>query len=315
MNFDVTLPPGPQDPVDALEDPILEAFPVMVDAAENFCRGRHEPGGGCYHYHRLRPYLRAIRFREAVWRHGPRFLAAFRALAATREVRRVLISGSADYSLLAHVLHAFRGVGVEPEVTVMDLCEAPLAINRWYAGRMGARITTVARSVFDYSAPAPFDLITTDNFFSQFTPDQQGEIVRRWWHWLRPGGVIVGTQTVTNAAGEERRRRTTEENVAMRDKVLREVARLALPGAVPLEELGRWIDVYRARDASHHPFGSAEDVLRLCEDNGFLVDRSDLLPATAREQLRQTEKNLKKRDRLHFVARRRNEPPRHTPAP
>ena len=54
-----------------------------------------------------------------------------------RGPRRVLISGAADYSILAYVLWACRENGLDAEVTVLDRCDTPLLLNTWYAEQGG----------------------------------------------------------------------------------------------------------------------------------------------------------------------------------
>lgn len=43
----------------------------------------------------------------------------------------MLISGTADYSMLAHLLQAYRNVEAAVHVTVLDRCETPLYLCRW----------------------------------------------------------------------------------------------------------------------------------------------------------------------------------------
>ena len=101
----------------------------MVDAARRLCQRSNRREESCFHYHRLWPYLRRIGYRGSAWRHAAHYVNSYRAVARGGG-SRVLISGCADCSMLAHVVHAFRAEGVEPEVTVLDVCEAPLFINK-----------------------------------------------------------------------------------------------------------------------------------------------------------------------------------------
>ena len=43
--------------------------------------------------------------------------------------RRVLICGSADYGMLAQLLHAYRLEKVEPEVVMIDRCLTAVRVN------------------------------------------------------------------------------------------------------------------------------------------------------------------------------------------
>lgn len=289
-------------------DPIKEAYPLMMRAAETLCCGRNTPGRGCYAYHRAWPFKRMIGHHGSVWRHGAAYLASFRELASSGKVQRILISGSADYSLLAHVWHAYQLEGVQPEITILDYCEAPLAINRWYAERVGARIDTVACNIFEYHVDRAFDLITTDNFLSQFTPVDRQRIVRQWWTLIRPGGYAVGAQTVRNSADTSRRSYTPDQVAARRDRILEQVQGRDPTGYLAPEALGPLIEAYYANRVSY-PFRDADDVRSLLARNGFLMERGEMLSSEARERLRRNHIGFRKRDRVHFVAQRVDELP------
>lgn len=303
----------PTAPSPAPEDPIVEAYPMMMDAAENLCCGRHAPGGGCYPYHRGWPFKRMIGHHGSVWRHGAAYLASFRALARAGNIRRILVSGSADYSLLAHVCHAYRHEGVEPEITVLDYCPAPLAINRWYAERIGIRIDTVACDILKYEPAQSFDLISTDNFLSQFTPADRHQIVRRWWKLLRPGGVTVGAQGVRNSADVSRRSYTPEQAVARREKILHQVQGRDPTGYLAPEAIGPIIEAYYL-NRSTYPFRDADDVNQLLTANGFHLERGEMLSAEERARLHSSHLDSRQRDRVHYVARRLDELPPAAPS-
>ena len=99
-----------------IDDPIDEAFPVAIEAARRFCRGRGDLDSLCLTYHSLWPRLRRIGRTGSIWLHSERYGAAFRSCARAG-LNRILISGSADYSMLAHVLAAFHAEDVDPHIT------------------------------------------------------------------------------------------------------------------------------------------------------------------------------------------------------
>jgi SAM-dependent methyltransferase len=101
---------------------------------------------------------------------------------------RVLISGTADYSLLAQILPV---VGKEARVTVLDRCATPLALNRWYARREGMRISTRHADILDYRPRERFDVICTHSFLGQFPPRRRARLLARWHDMLHPGGQVL----------------------------------------------------------------------------------------------------------------------------
>src|SRR5262245_58823293 len=76
-----------------------------------------------------------------------------RAVTAATGAPRVLISGAADYAMLDFVHKTLHSRGVNADVTVTDLCETPLALNRWYAERCSCRVTTVCCGRVALSSP------------------------------------------------------------------------------------------------------------------------------------------------------------------
>ncbi len=53
--------------------------------------------------------------------------------AFRRGITRILISGAADYALLARIVTMASRHNATPEITVLDRCETPLRLNSWYA--------------------------------------------------------------------------------------------------------------------------------------------------------------------------------------
>src|SRR5262245_36311726 len=110
------IPPS----VEAPQEPLELSAPLARRLAPQLCHKDPASGESCAWQHGLWQYLRILGMN-----HSPRAHAAFllEALAATaRPGMRVLVSGAADYSMLAHVLAATRAA----EVTVLDVCETPL---------------------------------------------------------------------------------------------------------------------------------------------------------------------------------------------
>ena len=248
-----------------VDDPIAESFPLMVDAATRLCRKR-DPNGVCFKYHRMWPYLRRLG-RGGVWRYPGHFLDSFRELARDGRSQRVLVSGCADYSLLAYILHAYRAEGVEPVVAISDICEAPLFINRWYAERHNASIRTLACDILDYPEDATLDVITTDNFISRILPNTRSLLLSKWRDLLRPGGKFVATQQ--HIAQDPTFR--DERVKAVRARTL-ELAQ-ANPSVIDIapEAVADYVAEYHAARPSH-PLPSLDELRQLFEDNGFRLE-------------------------------------------
>ena len=253
------------DPIVDVDDPIAESFPLMVDAATRLCRER-DPIGVCFKYHRMWNYLRRLG-RGDVWRYPGHFLDSFREFARDGQSQRVLVSGCSDYSLLAHILHGYRAEGVEPDVAISDICEAPLFINRWYAERHNASIRTVACDILDYPGDATLDVITTDNFIRLIPPNDRSLLLSKWRDLLRPGGKFVATQYI--ALGPIFR---DEMVKAVRARTL-ELAQ-ANPSVIDIapEAVADYAAEYYAAASPSHLLPSLDELRQLFEDNGFRLE-------------------------------------------
>jgi hypothetical protein len=117
---------------------------------------------------------------------------------------RILISGSADYSMFAYVVHALRETellrasGRAAPVHIIDLCPTPLLACRWYSQHVKYPAKTHELDIcgtwkIEDKFPRRFDLITTDAFLTRFSFEDCKKVLARWWDLLNPGGRVVTT--------------------------------------------------------------------------------------------------------------------------
>ncbi len=124
------------------------------------------------------------------------FPQALQMLHHGRDSLRILISGAADYSILAHVLHACQKSGITASITVTDICDTPLKLNEWYAGRAGIKIHTLQADILDYRPETSFDIICSHSFLGQFDAARRTSIVSHWRHLLAQGGAVLTTNRI-----------------------------------------------------------------------------------------------------------------------
>lgn len=178
--------------------------PLARSMASGLCRKDTISGEDCSWYHGLWQDLRLLGLAAAPEKQTTFFHSAFARFS--RSSVRLLISGSADYSILAHVHAACVQHQVTAKITVLDSCETPLFFARWYAERAGFPIETTHADIFSYVSEIPFDVICSHGFLSQFTPPQRAELVRRWFRLLSPAGTALLVNRVRpGSAGIETR--------------------------------------------------------------------------------------------------------------
>jgi hypothetical protein len=211
-------------------------------------------------------------------RHARFYQQALDGVAAAGRRPQVLISGAADYSMLAYVLDAFRGRGIEPAITVLDVCETPLYLNRWYARRVACRIKTLKCSVLESPGSAVFDAACTHSFLGQFSRERRLDLVAAWRRLLRPGAPVITAHPLRPWGADEQNQFTAGQAEAFRAAVLSN--RRKLPEALRNDEAGLARQAERYLKARYgYPVRTGQEVRELFEQGGFRIARLACGPA------------------------------------
>jgi len=259
-------------------EPLNEPLSASADTAYRLALAHCS--SPCRDYHSYWQYFRLIGLISSIGGDSSFLLESFQHLARAG-ARRLLIAAAADYGMLAHVLHAYDAAGVLPEVSVLDRCGTPLALNRWYAERKGVSLATTQADILTFNPQAPFDLLCTHSFLTWLPHAAHAEAVRVWHRALRPGGWLVTAARVREGAPQTAIGFSEPEILAFRQKALK----LALPWAgrlaVTPEQIADAAEAY-ARDKRSHSFASADALRGLLEREGFDIhqfDAGDSAPA------------------------------------
>jgi SAM-dependent methyltransferase len=257
-----------------VDEPLDESAPLALKWAPAMCRKDPATGESCAWNHGPWQFLRLAGLAMTPAYQADFYRDAIARAASRGSVARVLVSAAADYSMLAHALAFIRELGVEPEVTVVDLCETPLALNRWYAERAGATVRTFRSDILEYRDERPFDLVCTHSFLGRFTRGERPRLLARWRELLRPGGAVV---TVNRVQDAERVRFDERQARAFRDAVLRAAERLRGTAGYDAAELARQLEDY-ARHPASNPLRSRGEFLEPFERTRFEIERISWAP-------------------------------------
>ena len=262
-----------------LDEPLLSSAPMAWALAPTLCATDPVTGENCAPYHRLWQYLRILGLVETPPYHAAFFHETLRSVAHREARPRVLVSGTADYSMLAYVVAAFRSRGVDPDVTVLDVCRTPLALNQWYAKRIGLEITTHQVSILDYEAGDGFDVICTHAFLGRFTPPERVTLFGCWKQALRPGGHVITVSPVRPGHPEPMVSFTPEQVEAFAAQVAS--AAKSFGDRFPVDG-GRLAEAARdyARQRRVFPVRGETEVRELLDRSGLGIVRLDHLPST-----------------------------------
>lgn len=179
-------------------DALRKAAPLALALSEKHCTDH------CRCYHGAWGFLRLYDVRRSVFQDHE-FLLDTLEKAARKGLRRVLISGAADFGILSYILEAFASAGVKPYITVVDKCQTPLEINLWYARRMGAEVTVIKSDIHDLDGGI-FDLVVAHNFLNFFNSRQRRDLVAKWVQSLSPEGRIISISRLRPEEPEQSRR-------------------------------------------------------------------------------------------------------------
>lgn len=246
-------------PDEALE----EAARLAREQAGALCRRDPATGESCAWHHGLWPTLRLLGLATAPALHGEFLRPALAGVGGERP--RVLLSGAADHALLALALAAFGAR--KPQTTVLDVCDTPLLLNRWYAERVGRSVATRRANILDFEEADPFDVICTHAFLGNFDTAQRVALARRWHALLKPGGKAIMVNRLRPGCEARWIAFSVEQVWAFRARV----EEAAKPHGLQVPGLGRAAETYARRQAIF-PLGSAQELLALFERAGFDIE-------------------------------------------
>jgi SAM-dependent methyltransferase len=176
-----------------IDEPLQDSALLALHWARDLCEPPGTVGPGCAWYHGSWQALRLFGVFHSIRSDDDFLLPALQRMIA-EGVRRILISGAADYALLARVAWAAGDRARDLRVTVMDQCATPLRLNTWYGERVGMDVQVIHGDVLDLHAHEEYDLICTHSVICFFNSADRRRLLRTWWDSLRPGGVVLTAQ-------------------------------------------------------------------------------------------------------------------------
>lgn len=236
-------------------EPLRESAPLMFQAAHAHCTGG-DGAKDCRAYHAMWQYLRLAGERRAVRVDGPLYVAAAEHLARTGRLERVLISCTADYSILAHIAHGARRGGAKPVFDVVDRCETALRMNAWYGAQRGLTVNAIRASILEFEPRRHYDLICTHSFLEFLPLADRPMLFRLWRQWLASGGKLCFSNLAAERAVPADREGRSGRIVAMTARAIDRLTAMgmALPCDQPtFEALIREAGLWRAQDAPAMP--------------------------------------------------------------
>jgi len=179
-----------------IHEPLAASAPLAKILADTHCSHSSTDSAGCDWYHGAWQFFRLLGLINTICSDDDFFARVLPAFCRDSQ-QHILISGAADYALLARIAAANAdGRGCAPLITVLDRCSTPLLLNLWYAEQVGIPVTIQQTDILRITPRPSYDLVCTHSFLSFFDAEDRGRLVRNWFALLKPGGCVVTAQRV-----------------------------------------------------------------------------------------------------------------------
>jgi hypothetical protein len=265
-----------------LNNALAEWAEIAFAVASLSCSRDHVDNSSCAWYHGSWSALRVLDVVSSPAWHRNFYSSSLSQKIKSATVPRILITGTADFSIVALVLAALKEIDSQPEIHIIDLCQTPLDSCLWYSRRTGGKVAVHKRSVLDSpglllkalggSSNEPFDLIVTDALLTRFESNRAVDIIESWSNLLRPGGSVITTVRLHPRDGSSESASNISDFV---DRVANS-PRLGLkPSKISDDELVHAARVY-AQSITSHNLGDVEDIISLFTRARFVIEHQEL---------------------------------------
>lgn len=184
----------------------LQSADTMQEYAKKYCHSSQLESNpsSCEWYHAAWQYLTALGVIHSPDLHAA-FYVQFFTEASNLETYDILISGTADYAILDHLVKAIpQKMLSNVTISILDLCQTPLEICKWYAKRyednfnIHLPLKYIQRDAFNTGFKnETFDMITTYSFLSRFSQDKRKNLIKEWHRVLKPNGKIITSDLIS----------------------------------------------------------------------------------------------------------------------
>ena len=179
----------------AIAEPLMVSAPIAFQIAHERCPPPENPAS-CRGYHAVWQYLRLADQARSLKVDGGLYAATAERLARMGTLRRVLVTATADYSMLAHLAFGARCGGADPVFHIVDRCASALELNRWYGDRMGLKVELTQSDVLQFESAHVSDLVCAHSFVSWVRVEDRPALFGQWRKNLSDEGRLCFTTRV-----------------------------------------------------------------------------------------------------------------------
>lgn len=258
-----------------LEEPLVLTADLINGVAPVLCTNNHVDHSGCHWYHGTWQYLRLLQMVSTPTWHHDFYRAELAHALSSFESPSALITGTADYSMLAYLAEAARQTKSNTQFNVLDQCATPLFACRWYAKRNDIELVGYEDDIIKFcqNNQGRFELICTDAFLTRFKGDAANAVLDAWFHLLKPGGRLVTTIRLHQKTLTARDPESAIKD--FRDRAVERGKRWEPFLHKSAVEIGELAEIY-ARTMLSHPIGGDSEIEMLVKAAGFEITNMQL---------------------------------------
>lgn len=250
---------------------LAEAVSLARGFAAQYCWADPRSGESCALHHGIWTCARLLALVGSPGADAAFWGRALEPLSHLGHEPRILLSGASDHGFLELIFGLLRAGGTRAELHLLDRCETPLRLNRWYAAQVAVTLHTVQSDILAYVPDRPFDVIGAHAFIDQLPPAAWPALLQTWWRALAPGGRVIALNRLRTEDEASSDRRAALEARDFRPLIERVNARLPARLRLPVEPLAAEVARYW-RQRAPTPFRSAAMLVELFERTGFVIE-------------------------------------------
>ena len=178
---------------DKIEAYLKKSANIAYDVANKLCKNGIVDTK-CLWYHSVWQYLRLLNVVSSPTWHDEFYNKELLNALNNKLEANILISGTADYSMLAYVIDVSKKSNAKKtNIYVLDTCNTPLYLCEWYAKNNNVVINTINQNIMLYENKNFYDIICTDAFLTRFSKDMVSKVISKWSTLLKKNGKIITT--------------------------------------------------------------------------------------------------------------------------
>lgn len=243
-----------------------ESCDLNYKIAKENCKNGIMSNGDCCWYHSVWQYLRLIDKVSSPQWHTDFYRKAFNKIQ--KDDIKVLISGTADYSLLALIYTFAIENDKKVDIYVLDTCKTPLKICEWFAEKHNFTIKVINSSIMNLEEKQlNFDLICTDAFLTRFKSEDAKKIIKIWYNCLNDNGIVATTVRVSHDSSN------TEVTELKQQYIIDAINKFDKKENITLskEEFKKMVSLY-VENMKSNAIGNKEEVDNYFKESGFYIN-------------------------------------------